>query len=130
MKMRVVNLIAAVLSMTAADVQSGEIIAHASVVLSLAAVREVYLGEQQLKGNVELVPVNNAAAYAEFLAAVLQTDERQYRARWRRKSLRGGPASPVMLGSDAEVIAFVRATPGAVGYVRTPVTGVKVLGSF
>lgn len=130
MKMHVATLVAAVLSMTAADVQSGEIIAHASVVLSIAAVREVYLGEQHLQGNVVLVPVNNAAAYAEFLGAVLQTDDRQYVARWRRKSLKGGPSRPMMLRSDAEVIEFVRATPGAVGYVQTPASGVKVLGSF
>lgn len=128
--MRIVNLIAAVLSMTATNVQGGEIIAHDSVVLGVAAVRDVYLGEQQPQGNVRLVPVNNAAAYKEFLAAVLQTDERHYVALWRRKAFKGGPVSPVMLGSDAEVIEFVRATPGAVGYVRTPAKGVKVLGSF
>ena len=69
--------------------------------------------------------------YSEFLAAVLQTNPRQYAARWTRKSFREGLVPPDMKGGDAEVIAFVKATPGAVGYVSNGAgSGVKVLHSF
>ena len=37
---------------------------------------------------------------------------------------------PARKGSDAEVIEFVRATPGAVGYVSRPWPGFKVLEKF
>jgi len=110
---------------------AGEIIAHGTVQLSIAEVRDVYLGERQLLGNVRLVAVNNASMYSEFLAAVLQTNPRQYAARWTRKSFREGLVPPDMKGGDAEVIAFVKATPGAVGYVSNGAgSGVKVLHSF
>ena len=110
---------------------AGEIIAHDTVQLSIAEVRDVYLGERQLLGSVRLVAVNNASMYSEFLATVLQTNPRQYAARWTRKSFREGLVPPDMKGGDAEVIAFVKATPGAVGYVRSGAgSGAKVLDSF
>lgn len=109
---------------------AGEIIAHASVQLGLAEVRDVYLGEKQLSGRIRLVPVNNAAVFDAFLATVLQTDARQFAARWTRKSFREGLVPPLMMGSDAEVISFVKATPGALGYVSVGTSGVTVLASF
>jgi hypothetical protein len=112
------------------DLLAGEIIAHDSVQLSAAEVRDVFLGERQLLGDMKLVPVDNLAAHAQFLASVLQTDAPKYAARWTRKSFREGLVPPSLKGSDAEVTAFVKATAGAIGYVSTPSTGVKVLGKF
>ena len=86
--------------------------------------------EKWFAGNLKLVAVDNASLHAEFLSKVLQSDERKYAARWTRKSVRDGLAAPAVKGSDAEVIAFVRATPGAVGYVSNNAAGVKVLEKF
>lgn len=110
--------------------RAGEVIAHPSVVLDADEIRDVFLGEKQFVGSVKLVPVDNRALQPEFLAKVLQTDERKYAARWTRKSFREGLAAPTVKGSDAEVIAFVRATPGALGYVNSGASGVKVLEKF
>ncbi len=109
---------------------AGEVIAHPSVDLSPDEIRDVFLGEKQLAGNLKLVPVDNSAIRPEFLSKVLQTDERKYTARWTKKSFREGLAAPVVKGSDAEVKAFVKSTPGAVGYVSGPSSGMKVLESF
>lgn len=109
---------------------AGEVIAHPSVDLSAAEIRDVFLGERQWLGDLKLVPVDNLAAHHQFLAKVLQTDVPKYAARWIRKSFREGLAAPLVKGSDAEVTAFVRSTPGAVGYVSTPSAGVKVLDQF
>jgi hypothetical protein len=109
---------------------AGELIAHASVNLTVDEVRDVYLGEQRFAGNLMLVPVDNIVARPEFLAKVLQTDERTYALRWRRKSSREGLAAPALLRSDAEVNAFVGATPGAVGYVNKRAGRVKILAEF
>ena len=66
--------------------------------------------------------------------SVLQTDERKYSARWIRKTFREGLAAPALKGSDAEVISFVRSTPGAIGYVtaigEANAAAVKVLEKF
>ncbi len=110
--------------------RAGEVIAHPSVVLDADEIRDVYLGEKQFAGAIKLVVVDNRALQTEFLAKLLQTDERKYAARWTRKSFREGLAAPTLKGSDAEVIAFVRATPGALGYVSTSAGGVKVLERF
>jgi ABC-type phosphate transport system substrate-binding protein len=114
----------------AAPAQAGELIAHPTVSLTMAEIRDVYLGEKQFAGSVRLVPVNNAALQSQFLAHVLQTDERKYAARWLRKSFREGLAPPILKGNDAEVAAFVSSTPGAVGYVSKALAGVKVLEGF
>ena len=109
---------------------AGEVIAHPSVSLDADEIRDVFLGEKQFSGRVRLMPVDNSSAQAEFLSKVLQSDERKYAARWTRKSFREGLAAPVVKGSDAEVIAFVRATPGAVGYVKGSAPELKVIEKF
>jgi hypothetical protein len=112
-------------------VRAGEVIAHPSVRLDTADVRDVYLGERQLSGDLRLVPVDNLVAQEEFLAAILQTNLRSYQARWTRKTFREGVRAPLVKGSDAEVSSFVRATPGAIGYVSGSAgAGVIVLARF
>ncbi len=109
---------------------AGEVIAHPSVSLSSEEIRDVFLGEKQFAGTLKLVPVDNTAIQTEFLSGVLQTDAQKYAARWTKKTFREGLAAPARKGSDAEVVEFVRTTPGAVGYVSRPRPGVKVLERF
>lgn len=109
---------------------AGEVIAHASVSLNADEIRDVFLGEKQFSGRVRLVPVDNSSAQAEFLSKVLQSDARKYAARWTRKAFREGLAIPSVKGSDAEVVSFVRDTPGAIGYIKGGATGVQVLEKF
>lgn len=109
------------------SISAGEMIAHPSVTLSADEVKELYFGDKQLAGNLKLVPIDNAAQQADFLAKVLQTDATKYAARWTKKAFREGLAAPATKGSDAETVAFVKITPGAVAYVAGPSNGVKVL---
>jgi ABC-type phosphate transport system substrate-binding protein len=48
---------------------------------------------------------------------------------WQKRVFSGRDTPPVEKGSDEEVVAFVKANPGAIGYVAgaAPVAGVKVL---
>ena len=108
----------------------GEVIVHPSITVMPGDVRDIFLGEKQLAGGTRLVPVDNHAAQEEFLAKVLQTDTQKYYARWTHKSFREGIGAPVLVGTDAEVIAFVKATPGAIGYISKPYPGVKVISSY
>jgi hypothetical protein len=117
-------------SLTPPSVWGGEVIVNESVSISADEIRDVFLGEKQLAAGVHLVPVDNAAAQGEFLSRMLQTDAAKYYARWTRKSFREGLSAPSLKGSDAEVIAFVKATPGAVGYVTKATRGLKVVATF
>ena len=76
------------------------------------------------------MPVDNGAQQADFLVKVLQMDPTRYTARWIKKAFREGLRAPMAKGSDAEVAAFVRATPGAVGYVSTASVGVQTLQKY
>ena len=110
---------------------AGEVIAHPSVTLGAADVRDVYLGEKQLEGKLRLIPVDNASAQEEFLAAILQTNQRHYQARWVRKTFREGLHAPTVKDNDAEVRSYVRLTPGAIGYVSgSGGAGVVVLDRY
>lgn len=110
--------------------QAGEIIVHPASTLTAAEVREVFVGDKQLAGNAKLVPVDNSSAQADFVSKVLQMEVVRYNALWTRKAFREGLTAPPVKGGDAEVIAFVKSTPGAVGYVGTSGPGVKVLQKF
>jgi ABC-type phosphate transport system substrate-binding protein len=48
---------------------------------------------------------------------------------WHKQVFSGLGIPPLTKGSDAEVLQYVRTTPGAIGYVspQAPVDGVKVL---
>jgi hypothetical protein len=127
---RIVAAITLAALMAPEGASAAELIAHPSVSLTVDEVRDLFLGERQFTTNLKLVPVDNRSLRSEFLSKVLQTDEGKYAARWLRKSFREGLAAPALLGSDAEVIAFVQSTPGAVGYVSKSGRGVRSLGEF
>ncbi len=112
------------------DAFAGDVIASSEVTLTPDEIRDVFLGEKHRAGGIVLIPIDNAAAQEEFLSKVLQTDAQKYYSRWTKKSFREGIVAPALKGSDAEVIAFVRSNQGAVGYVRRPVTGFRILHSF
>jgi ABC-type phosphate transport system substrate-binding protein len=124
-----ISLAALSLCLWAAQVQAGEVIAHSSVSLTADEIKEVYQGDKQLAGSLKLVPVDNASQQADFLSKVLQSDAAKHTARWTKKGFREGLTAPASKGSDAEVIAFVKATPGAVGYVSSG-GGAKVLHKY
>ncbi len=109
---------------------AGDVIAHPSLKLQPDEVRAVFLGERQMAGDTKLVPVDNSAAQTEFLQRWMRMEAQRYTALWVKKSFREGLPSPVLKGSDAEVIAFVRSTPGALGYVTTAPADLKVLTKF
>jgi len=110
-----------------AGANAGEVIAHPSVTLSADEVKDLYFGDKQLLGNLRLVPIDNTAQQADFLAKVIQTDATRYAARWTKKAFREGLVAPATMGSDSETVSFVKTTPGAVAYVAGPSNGVKVL---
>lgn len=105
--------ITALLALSAAawslQTQAGEVIAHPSTDIAAGDVRDIFVGDKQLAGGTKLVPVDNAAAQAEFLSKVLQMESPRYVSNWTKKSFREGLTAPASKGSDAEVIAFVKA---------------------
>ena len=104
------------------------VIAQKGDIVSANDIREIYLGEKQFgTGNVRLVPLDNSAAQAEFLAKLLKLDAQKYNATWTKKAFRDGLNPPPVRATDADTIEAVKRTPGAVGYVTSLPTGVSVV---
>ncbi len=97
------------------------VVAHAAVPkLDLQTLQRLYSGRVVEVGGVDIVVVNAApgsAARQRFLAQVMQQDDERYRAYWTVRRHVGKGTPPRDLRSAAEVLEFVQANPGAVGYV-------------
>jgi hypothetical protein len=95
----------------------GYVVGHVTVNVAPEEVREIYLGNKQFADSLRLAPVHNGAVQGEFLYSVIRMDPDRYSALWTKKSFREGGMPPPTLLGDAEVLDFVRRTPGAIGYV-------------
>jgi hypothetical protein len=116
-----------------APAQAGDlyIACSAGVTLTLADVRDVFLGEKQFAGPVKLQPVDNNAEQAEFLAKVLKMDWTKYTTTWSKKSFRDGATPPSTKSGDAEIIEYLKHTPGGCGYLGSaPPAGLTLVGKF
>ncbi|MFP2927263.1 hypothetical protein ACLESO_19110 [Pyxidicoccus sp. 3LG] len=82
--------------------------------------------------GVEVIPVDLAEGSdvrAAFSEEILQRSVPAVRAWWQQRIFSGRGVPPAVMESDAQVVDFVRSTPGAVAYVAagTDVKGVTVL---
>ena len=71
----------------------------------------------------------DAAVRIDFSKEILGKSVSSVKSYWQKLIFSGRAVPPPVKASDAEVVAFVKANPGAVGYVSasTSVDGVKVL---
>jgi ABC-type phosphate transport system substrate-binding protein len=107
------------------------VIVNPSLNLTADDIKNIYTGEKELAESTKIRPQDNSAAREEFLKKVLGLDFAKYESMWTKKSFRDGINPPTVRASDAEVIAFVKSNPGAIGYVTTaPPSDVTVLKKF
>lgn len=105
----------------------GYVVAHSSVRIGANDVKEVFVGNMQFAGAIKLIPVDNGALLGDFLTKVLKMDPDRYANTWAKKSFREGLSPPPIKTGDAEVLDFVRRTPGAIGYVGHHSAGANVI---
>jgi ABC-type phosphate transport system substrate-binding protein len=121
---------AALLLLLASQVASAEdivVISNSETAVSADEIRDIFLGEKQFAGGTKLVVIDNAALQDGFLSKVLHMDAAKYNGIWTKKSFRDGLTPPAVKSGDAEVIEYIKRTPGAIGYVSTKPAGVKVI---
>ena len=78
------------------------------------------------------LPVSSAVRNA-FSKDVLRKSAPAMQAFWRKRVFQGVGVPPIVMASDAKVLAYIKRTPGAVGYVANATntsraSGVKVIG--
>ena len=106
------------------------VITNSALMLSADDVRDVFLGEKQIANGAKLTPMDNASLQPAFLEKVIKTDASKYSTIWTKKGFRDGLNPPTVKSGDAEVIAAVKSTAGAVGYVSSAPAGVKVVQKY
>ncbi len=106
------------------------LICNSATALDANEIFDVFLGGKQFSNGIKLIPVDNAAAQEEFLAKVLQMNNLKYATLWTKKAFRDGIRQPLLKSGDAEVLEFVRRTPGGVGYVHSTAGGVTVIKKY
>lgn len=118
-------------SARAADVK---VIANPSVSTSSVSsddLKDVYLENKDSLGGAHVQPVllKSGAAHEAFLRQYLGKSDSLLQTYYRSLVFTGKGEMPKALGSDAEVVAYVAKTKGAVGYVSagTSTEGVKTL---
>lgn len=106
------------------------VVAHPHVRLTMSDVRDAYVGEKEFSGQIRLIPVDNTSVRLTFLERALSMNARQYETLWVKKAFRDALTPPASIASDADVLAFIARTPGAVGYVSSlPASaGVTIVG--
>lgn len=135
MKLRLPLVLVVLLSLPALAQEYRIIIDPASGVDSLTKqqLSAVFLKKATTMPNgAPAVPVDqldNASVRQPFSADVHKKSIAAVAAFWQQKIFSGRDVPPSVKGSDAEVVAFVKQTPHAIGYVSptADVTGVKVI---
>lgn len=111
------------------------LIAHPETPASLDAqqVKRIFLGKQvTLPDGERAVPVNQTQANPtrlEFDTQVLGRSSSQIQAYWSKLVFTGKGNPPKEMASDADTIAYIKKTPGAVGYVsdNTHPEGLRII---
>lgn len=97
------------------------VIAHASLPKTdRVTLQRLYTGRIVSISQQSVVPINlpaGSSARDAFLQWVMEQNEEQYTGYWLVRRYVGKGSSPMELGSVDEVVKFIAATPGAVGYV-------------
>lgn len=89
--------------------------------LDAEALKRVYAGRVIELDGQALRPVNLPSGHParrRFLGAVMQQDDEDYVAYWTVRRYVGKGAPPRELATPAEVVNYVRSTPGAIGYLE------------
>jgi hypothetical protein len=126
-------LLGAALTALALRAAAGDVyvVCNLGVSLQPNEIRDVFVGEKSFAGTARLAPADNSAAQAAFLEKVMKLDARKYSTLWTKKSFRDGANPPPVRATDAEAIAYVKATLGGCSYVlRAPSSGVSIVAKF
>ena len=126
---------AAMVLMPVARAESFRIVANNDVHVSTLTKKEVsdlfMKKTSRWQNGTSVVPVDQQSGNVreEFSKTVYGKPAAAVKSYWNQQIFSGRDVPPVEKLSDAEVLSFVRATPGAVGYVSdgVPTSGVHVI---
>ena len=106
------------------------LVVNPSLKITASEALSAYLGEKEFFKATRLKPVENASLQESFLQKAMNMNPKQYQVYWTKKTFRDGVIPPALLSTDADVLALIQRTPGAIGYLRAPAEGGVVLKKY
>ena len=124
--------VVSICSLAAADVVVIANADHTGVALSKKEVADIYSGRMsKWPDGAKTVPVyiKSGKVHESFLAEYVGKNDAQFIATWKKLVFTGKASMPDGVGSESDVIAKVKETPGAIGYIApgTPTDGVVII---
>jgi ABC-type phosphate transport system substrate-binding protein len=100
--------------------------------LDRETLQAIFLGKKtqwQSGESIEPVSLKKGPIHQEFLKTVVRRTQSQYSSFWKRAIFTGTGTPPKSVATEEEVVEFVRASVGAIGYIDSSTSheGVKVL---
>ena len=100
--------------------------------ISSRLLQRIYLGKAtRWDGGLQIRPVmqHDHELHEAFVTDLLERSEESFGVYWKRMVFTGKGRPPQAFAGDAELAAYLRSTPGAIGYVAADAdtTGLKVL---
>lgn len=86
-------------------------------------IKDIFTGKRTRwngSGKITIAILEDSETHSEFLREFVKKTPSQFRNYWRRKVFTGEGTFPRTFGSEAELMDFVAATKGAVGYIGSP----------
>lgn len=124
MRLRFLTLVTSLLLLKQAVAFAGEevlVIGHPALPKTdKLTVQRLYTGRAVSIGPQQVLPVNLPSGNSvreDFLLTCMEQSEEQYTGYWLVRRYVGKGAPPQEMGSVDEVIKYIQATPGAIGYV-------------
>lgn len=90
--------------------------------LTQKQIQEIFLGKRvQWKDNskIRFVTIKESIIHGMFLKQYLKKSGSKWKAYWRRMVFTGRGVPPKVINTEAEIIAYVAKTKGAIGYVSS-----------
>lgn len=109
-----------------------KIVANAKVPVSAlgkAELEDIFLGKKKTwsDGSTITFVVQGGAIQDDFLSTYINKTASQFDNYWRKMVFTGTGKAPKSFTSDAEVVGFVTANPGAIGFTAAESSGAKVI---
>ena len=95
-------------------------------------VKKIYLGKKSKWNDgkkIAFVALKDGSVHSAFLDAYIKKSPSQFSTYWKQMIFSGKGLPPNAFGSEAEIVQYVSATSGAIGYVdsATPCDGVQAI---
>ncbi|MGE0083735.1 MAG: substrate-binding domain-containing protein [Desulfococcaceae bacterium] len=102
--------------------------------LGSSDIQQIFLGRKTRWSDnqkISFVIMKDGEAHTEFLRSYVSKTPSQYQAFWRKMVFTGQSGLPLSFSAPEEIINYVAATPGAIGYVPAglPHDRVKVVAT-